>query len=137
MKTCFIMRGIPGAGKSTFTKRLAASAPLGHPAVVCSADDFFTKKGKYEYVPAFIGRAHAECYAKFEKAIDADSPVVIVDNTHISHDAWRPYAAYAKAKGYAVATVVVEEFDVDKCIKRNVHKVPPEILHRMAERFQR
>ena len=56
-KILVLVRGIPGAGKTTFAEKLAW--PLGAP--VYSADDYFMKDGKYIFNVAGLGAAHAQC----------------------------------------------------------------------------
>ena len=41
-KTLYILRGIPGSGKTTHAKRLA-----GTNGVIISADDYFMRDGEY------------------------------------------------------------------------------------------
>ncbi len=134
MKTLLIMRGLQGSGKSTLAAKLSEADPS---STICSADDFFMKDGAYEYKPHLIGAAHAECWNKFKTAVDAGIELVIIDNTSITHDNFRPYAAYASKAGYLVATVVAEEWDVEKCAKRNRHECPREVIASYARRFER
>ena len=66
-----IMRGIPGAGKSTLTRRLRETAEaVGREVVVCSADDYFLdNRGVYRFNPSKIGDAHKSCKWRFDTAI--------------------------------------------------------------------
>jgi len=136
------MRGLPGSGKSTiaecfsnFSLFMPSAAPR-LPAIV-SADQFFMKKGKYKYAARLQGTAHKWCQSKFKAALKAGRSPVIVDNTNIKHSYMKPYMDSACKHGYAVVTMIVEDFDVAKLTKRNTHKVPKETIARMAKEFQR
>ena len=74
-KTVYIMRGVPGSGKSTIARKLAHGATADevmnltpfHGTVV-SADDFFLRNGEYRYNPKEIGIAHSYCAASYALA---------------------------------------------------------------------
>ena len=132
MKQVLIMRGVSGSGKSTFTKR--------HPdAVIVSADHFFDRIGGYD--KALIKEAHRECYSNYIQALDAGTPKVIVDNTHI--EAWEisPLIAYAEYKGYEYQIVEIPLPDPDLsiaakiCAERNLHGVTERMLLWTVKRF--
>jgi tRNA uridine 5-carbamoylmethylation protein Kti12 len=153
MKLAIIIRGPSGSGKSTLTKKLTEyHNGHGHDVTVCSADNFFMKdvkwidefgkecsRGEYQFNPAKLGEAHAACLGKFIGAITDKHPVVIVDNTNIKNWEWRNYAMIARAAGYEVE---VQEFRVEwvEAIKtvarRNVHRVPADIVYRMCVEFE-
>lgn len=150
MKLALIIRGPSGSGKSTLTKKLTEyHNGNGHDVTVCSADDFFmqdversavdgTPRKDYVFNPAKLGEAHAACLGKFIGAITDKHPVVIVDNTNIKHWEWRNYAMIARAAGYEVQ---IQEFrvkpDAYKTVaRRNVHRVPADIVYRMCVEFE-
>ncbi len=53
-KTVYIMRGLQGSGKSTLAKKIASKPN----SVVCSADDYFYRDGKYEWKASEMKAAH-------------------------------------------------------------------------------
>ena len=64
---------------------------------------------------------------------------VVVDNTNI--EAWEcnPYVIMAQEFGYRVEFVrsnTVWRNDVEECFKRNIHKVPKEVIQSMKDRMQ-
>lgn len=62
-----ILRGLPGAGKSTWTQSHCPGA------VVISADDFFVgRDGLYRFNPGRIFAAHAACQLAAVAALMAD-----------------------------------------------------------------
>ncbi len=127
MKSIYIMRGLPGGGKSRYCKAHFANAH------VCSADFYHYKHGggKYDWRKENHEKAHTECLLSFVKALDdPNHAVIVVDNTNLA--AWEisPYYRLAQAKGYDVMIVRVE-CDPAVAWRRNVHKVPAETIYRM------
>ena len=130
MARILIMRGIPGAGKTTWVMK-------NHPhARVCSADSFFIdENGEYRFDGSLLSQAHASCLREFTDTVrdlDAgdESAVVIVDNTAVR--AWEisPYYNLASAYGHDVRIVHIH-CDIDTAHSRNVHGVPRERIEAM------
>lgn len=125
-KTVYILRGLPGSGKSTWADKDSKAT------IVCSADDYFVNKStrKYEFDPSKIEEAHKACLYGFINAVNVDVEEICVDNTNIH--AWEisPYMAYAKLHDYKV---IIINFPCDPMVayKRNVHNVPLETIERM------
>jgi len=128
------MRGLPGAGKSTWVLE-------NHPdARVCSADSFFIdEKGIYRFDGSLIPEAHASCLREFTKMLlsmetgEADYPeTLVVDNTAIR--AWEisPYYSLGEAFGHEVKIVHVR-CDAETAHCRNIHGVPLEQVERMDD----
>lgn len=125
-----IMRGPSGAGKSTYTKKHFPGA------LVCSADHFFyNKEGKYEFKANLIGAAHESCKRVFKKALAAESPLIVVDNTNTKMWEMKPYIMAAKNAGYDIEFVRLST-PVDVAAARNVHGVPLDAVQRMADRME-
>lgn len=160
MKKVILVRGIPGAGKSTYVRKLRAEhEALGYEVVTCSADDFFihevwkqvsnTEAGilhnkvmEYQFDPAKLAEAHSACLGGFLDAVqeaDDGDQLVIVDNTFIHKWEMRNYI---KAANFADCVVEVHEFRVETimqlrlCVERNEHKVPADVVARMAMEFE-
>lgn len=128
MQKVVLMSGVPGSGKSTYVKRLVG-------AVVCSADHFFEKSGRYTFDPRLLGEAHGECLAKFTRALLAGESLIIVDNTNTSAIELAPYVALASAFG-AECEIVTVKCDPEQAFARNVHGVPLVGIKRMAEAIE-
>jgi len=112
-----ILRGIPGAGKSTFIRRKYSKA------VVASADHFFEVDGEYHFQPHKIGEAHGECFRNACAAAQAQVPLIVIDNTATSAVEVAPYVLLGQAYGYDVQIVTLL-VDVNVAAARNVHDVP-------------
>ncbi|MCD4776009.1 MAG: ATP-binding protein [Candidatus Aegiribacteria sp.] len=134
MAKIYIMRGLPGAGKSTWAQE-------NHPgAHVCSADSFFVDDdGVYRFDGTLISEAHASCLRQFakilasmEESVENSPEVVVVDNTAIR--AWEisPYYNLARAYGHDVRIVHVK-CDTETAHSRNIHGVPLERVEKMND----
>jgi energy-coupling factor transporter ATP-binding protein EcfA2 len=122
-----ILCGISGSGKSTLAKSLGG--------VVCSADDYFTLYGKYDFNPSKLPEAHAWCLRKFVSAVQLGLSDVVVDNTNTTVAEVAPYAALALAYGHELLIKIIL-CNVDVAAARNVHGVPRAGIFKMAERIQ-
>lgn len=119
-----IMRGLPGAGKSTWLKN-------NHPNILtCSADHFFEKEGQYHFDGSKLGEAHAQCLRQFIVACQAGTPVA-VDNTNRTLAECAKYYDIATAYGYDVL-VVDMLVEPEVAAARNVHGVPLAAIERMS-----
>lgn len=131
--TVFIMRGIPGSGKSAVAAHIA-----GERAAIASADHYFEKKsGGYRFDHKQLGAAHDHCKQEFLEFIRNKERCIVVDNTNVQRRDYFYYEKVARQNGYAVVTVVIEEQDPNTCYRRNAHGVPFETVQRMAKEFQR
>ena len=134
-KVLYIVRGIPGSGKSTFAKRL-----VGEDFLVCEADKYFIDKetGEYKFDFTKIKEAHKFCqdtvetYMKDSLVNDQFYREIAVSNTFTQEWEMRPYFELAKNYGYKVFSVVVE----NRHGGTNQHGVPEEVLTKMCERFE-
>jgi len=129
MKNLILLRGLPGAGKSTVAKLIGADgAGYAH----YEADMFFMKDGEYKFEPTQIKMAHNWCQIQTEKAMANDTHIVIVSNTFTQEWEMERYLELAKYYGYQVTSLVVE----NRHNGTNVHGVPQDKLEIMKERFQ-
>jgi predicted kinase len=134
-KILYIVRGIPGSGKSTFAKML-----VGEDFLVCEADKYFIDKetGEYNFDFTKIKEAHKFCqdtvesYMKDSLVNDQFYREIAVSNTFTQEWEMRPYFELAKNYGYKVFSIVVE----NRHGGTNQHEVPEEVLTKMRERFE-
>ena len=122
-----IMSGVPGSGKSTFTKGLEKP-------VICSADNYFMKNGEYQFDVSKLAQAHGECLRVFTHALLEKSELVVVDNTNTTVLEIAPYYALAAAYGYHVKLVTVN-CEPETAFARNVHGVPLQGIKAMHKRL--
>ena len=126
------MSGISGSGKSTKAKQL-----IDQPSwAIVSADFYFENdSGEYIFDASELGDAHAECMRYFVKHVIDRVQLIVVDNTNTRIEEIAPYYQVAKAYRYDVEIVCVES-DVEKCIMRNVHGVPADVIRKQARNIQ-
>lgn len=100
----YIMRGIPGCGKSH--RATALSQRLDN-APIFSADNFYGVGEEYRknWSPQKAHLGHRDCESKTLVAMKQRAKSVIVDNTNLSLQAFRAYLDYAIDLGYAVHLV--------------------------------
>ncbi|CAF3566125.1 unnamed protein product [Rotaria sordida] len=137
-KVMFLMRGLPGSGKSTIVtilKRIYSKS-----VVVCSADNYFIdSQGNYNFNRDKIGEAHLRCQQQTEDACKNNILAVIVDNTNIRMDECKPY--FQKASNYGYIVIIVEprtnwKRDANILMNRNTHKVPMDIIEARLRQYQ-
>ncbi len=134
-KVLYIVRGIPGSGKSTFAKKL-----VGEDFLVFEADKYFVNQdnGKYEFDISKIKDAHKWCQNLVENCMKDNMinnqyyPEIAVSNTFTQEWEMEPYMELAKKYGYTVFTIIVE----NRHGGVNQHNVPDEVLNKMRERFE-
>lgn len=123
-KILYIVRGLPGSGKSTFAKSIAP--------VHFEADMFFMNDGEYKFDFSKIKEAHQWCQESTQDAMVSGSPKVAVSNTFTQEWEMKPYYEMAEKYGYMVFSVIVENRHGGK----NVHGVPEATLDNMRKRFE-
>lgn len=133
MKHMIIMRGISGAGKSTFVEHLKKIFP---DLVHCSADFAFMKDGEYKFDPTLLRLAHTSCFREANHAAIEGAGVIVIDNTNTQHWEMAPYILLGQSYDYRVQLVKLE-IDVVTAAKRNLHGVPEKNVAMMESRFQK
>jgi len=136
-RIAYILRGLPGSGKSTIARELAAKAD----AVICSTDNYFyDADGNYTFAPDLLSVNHKKNKEEFERACKLGREVVICDNTNTRKWEYDYYVKVAEQYGYQVHILIVgnpkDPAHVEECIKRNIHGVPAETIRRMSDRFE-
>jgi predicted kinase len=136
VKKLLILRGLPGSGKSRFIDMLVGDLKT---KVVCSADDYFMKDGKYCFDAAGLGEAHKQCREKAERAMDNYADLVVIDNTCTRRWEMEPYFGLAERYGYEVTEVTVGRVCpgvINKYHLRNNHGVPETTIEKMVNQWE-
>jgi len=137
-KKFIILRGAPGSGKSFKAKQL-----VGNTGVICSADNFFTVNGHYNFDVTKIKDAHKQCQNLALDALQNEVDTVIVDNTNTTiteMKSYIPHIKLAQKKGYSVEIIEADSewaFNVDELYKRNTHNVPKQVIENMVKRYKK
>lgn len=146
-KTLYILRGLPGAGKSTLGKLLADFRCF-------AADDFFIDvNGVYKFDPTKLGAAHGDCRNRVEAAMKTPQSdggkgdsyriceEVAVANTFTTRKEMEPYFILAYEHDYTIQ-IIHCEFVGSTRVNGNIvgfgsdHSVPDAAMARMAGRWE-
>lgn len=132
----YLIRGLPGSGKSTFAQELATSLDACHH----EADHYFhLREGpsgtriwlpEYVFDAAKLHNAHCACKDWTEDCM-MDGCDIVVSNTFTTEKELKPYLEMADKFGYRVTTLIVE----NRHGKSSVHGVPEETMTKMRDRF--
>ena len=135
-ETIYILRGLPGSGKSELSKLIANNSQI--PTVCCSADLYFETR-KLAFDTKLLSDAHAFCFTQAKNAIESNTTHIIIDNTNSQCHEFRKYIELGNTNGYDV--VVLEIFCQNKDIarsfaSRNSHSVPISSVLKMLSRWE-
>lgn len=130
-----LMRGVSGAGKSTWINNLKKTNPG---VVVVSADHFFLdSNNNYNFDPAKLSEAHGACLRTFISfALGNPDQTIVVDNTNTTPAECAPYMAIAAAY-YHMAEIITLDCPPEVAASRNVHGVPLKTVIAQHERLTR
>ncbi len=130
MKTLYLLRGLPGAGKSTLASQLSD--------VHFEADMYFTNEnGQYVFNPSEIKKAHEWCQNQVNTAMILNHTTgvnesIVVSNTFTQSWEMEPYYKLAESYGYRVFSIIVE----NRHGGENQHGVPEDKIEAMRVRFE-
>lgn len=119
--TLHIIRGLPGAGKSTFAKSLGCFH--------VEADMFYVKNGEYVFDRNKTKNAHEWCQKQAMSSMSLGMDVA-VSNTFTTIREMLPYIDHAMKTGHRIIVHKMEgKFG-------SVHNVPDEVMQTMASRWE-
>lgn len=131
-----VLRGLPGSGKSSFSKAIE-----NQKVIVCSADYYHMVDNKYVWKKENAGKAHSSCLFDFISNITGmiqnDFVLkIIVDNTNTTMSEIETYLKIATAYDLKTA-VVCFNVSPETSFKRNIHGVPVKTIARMSENLEK
>ncbi len=132
-----LLRGLPGAGKSTLAERMQGEEK---DCEVLSADSFFVNEatGRYEFNHTGLETAHIRCQEQCRWEMERGRAVLIVDNCSLTARDAAPYVVMAQASGYEVDIVDVEgECAAEELAVRNTHNVSADVIRSLAGKMER
>lgn len=139
-----IMRGIPGAGKSTKAKSLV------NEGVIHSTDNIIERMGDYseffrkmtenkDFKP--LSQAHSKNLNEAVTSMKSGVSPVIVDNTNIKMNESKGYVKAALMMGYSDSNIKFVDvgtsgLTAEELAKRNTHGVPLDKIKQMMESYK-
>lgn len=129
MKTLYIVRGVPGSGKSTFAKSLGGTH--------FETDSYFMVDGEYKFDFTKLKEAHKWCQDSVNTAMilnhtTGQNEVIVVSNTFTQEWEMQPYFEMSESWGYQVFSIIVE----NRHGGVNTHGVPEDKIEIMKNRFE-
>ena len=123
MTTLYLVRGIPGSGKSTFAKNAYKMA------IHLEADMYFMQDKEYKFDASKLHEAHKWCYSSTELLLRGGFDV-IVSNT---------FTTLKEMKQYLELAETLEDIDLViyemKKEYGSIHSVPEETIAKMKARW--
>jgi predicted kinase len=131
IKTLLLVRGVPGAGKTSFIDLLKDNG-LGLDVNAYSADDWMVdKRGEYKFDSDKLKQVHDQCQAAVEWDMADGHNLIAVHNTLSTESEIEPYTTLAKKYDYRVISIILER----RHSGVNGHGVPRTTIIKMAKRF--
>jgi len=142
-KICYIIKGLPGTGKSMLAKTLKAGCCDKGWGAIFSTDDLFMVNGIYQFDYTKLKEYHSRNLQNAGAWMKEHSEVTssahcIIDNTNIQPWEYEEYEIMAKSFGFMVQVISVawDAKDIPLYAERNSHGVPEEAIRRMADRWE-
>jgi predicted kinase len=129
-KSLILLRGLPGAGKTTLAEILSENGKYP----VFSVDSYFTdpRTGDYNFDFSKNYLAYKNCEEQTRNAIQNNISKIFLDNTFTLEWEMEPYFKMAAEKNYKVFVVTVE----NRHGGANTHSIGNEQLKKMAEKYK-
>lgn len=127
MITLYLIRGIPGSGKSSLARILLANQVVDD---CIEADDYFVNDGLYLFNPYKLKEAHKWCQDR-TKVILGRGYNLAVSNTSTTEQEVETYRKIAEECNAKFISLIVE----NRHGGENIHNVPEEKLQQMKKRF--
>ena len=149
MKKALIVRGLPGAGKSTAVQSVIKAFETRYRSenlnadqqtlyVIHSTDSYFVTNGTYQFDAFKLPDFHQRNQDAFKESLRQNVPLVICDNTNIEKWQREPYINAALSAGYEIELMNVGLFTSENLHQtyqlRNQHLVSKEVIKDMAEK---
>lgn len=128
MKTLYILRGLPGSGKTTIALFLTPHS--------VAADDF---PGLYEgdYQISLQKQSHEWCYSQVEEMLRQGLEKVAVHNTFTTRYYLKPYLKLAAKYGYSAHVLHSEDVLLPRGKRtKSTHEVPSDIINSMRRGWE-
>ena len=142
MPKLYIMRGIPGSGKSHGAAAICSKTK----GVILSADQYFevaydsTASKRYIFDRNNLSDTHRYCQWRADYIMGWQlNQNVIIDNTNTTKKEVRPYVELGLKHEYEIQLVLPDsqwQWNAALCAQKCVHEVPLETIKKMLARFE-
>ena len=116
VKTCVVLVGNIGSGKSTFARGLIEA---GYIAVSRDQVRYALGEGQYIFKPEYESAVHSINMCMFRQFMALETNI-LVDETNVSVVCRENYVWAAKNRGYKVIAVELPRYDKEESIKRRM-----------------
>ena len=123
MAKLYIIRGIPGSGKSTFAKKLLQEGKVQQHL---EADEFMTDaNGDYKFDPSILQKCHQQCQMWTQYYLNLGQSVAVANT-------------FTRKWEILVYTKMGAEYEVIEMDGeyKNIHGVPDHIIKQMKNRWE-
>jgi predicted kinase len=124
MRQLVLLRGLPGAGKSTFANLLGG--------IHVEADQYFMQDGEYKFDASKLKQAHNWCKLRVEHSMEDGANKITVSNTFTQEWEMDTYFELAEKYGYQTSCLIVE----NRHGGVNIHGCPDDKIEQMKNRFE-
>ncbi|HUD04215.1 MAG TPA: AAA family ATPase [Candidatus Paceibacterota bacterium] len=131
MNIVYIMRGVPGSGKTRIARELSGRIGRIH-----STDGYFYRNGKYCFDKKFLTEYHRLNFEAFCQSLKENQPIVICDNTNIRRSSYQHYIDAAQKAGYEVRIIERPHPNPKLAAANNIHGVPEAVIRRMIHHWE-
>ena len=119
MNTLYIVRGLPGSGKSQFARKLVSKSEFVFEANKYMLDE----NGNYKYQASKLTFCHNKCFDNVKYAMIYGVDKIVVANTFIRKNDYNRYINLANKFQYDVRIITCKQFRKD-------------VVNRMKKEFQ-
>jgi predicted kinase len=125
MKALYIIRGLPGSGKTMLANSIADK--------IFEADQFrINRSGNYHFDSKTNGDVHQQCTMATRQTMKDGIEKIAVSNTFVKEWEFAHYRKMAREFGYQAFVLIVE----NRHFGENSHGVPENAIERMRENFE-
>jgi len=123
MNTLYIVRGLPGSGKSQFARKLVSKSEFVFEANKYMLDE----NGNYKYQASKLAFCHNKCFDNVKYAMIYGVDKIVVANTFIRKNDYNRYINLANKFQYDVRIITCKRFDP---------QFKKDVVNRMKKEFQ-
>jgi tRNA uridine 5-carbamoylmethylation protein Kti12 len=131
-KFAFIMRGVPGSGKTTTAQMLAGESGIIHAVDIYHTDE----QGNFLWSDELAEARYQKNFEEFVKSLDLQIPIVVCDCINVTRIEYLKYVRASQERGYTTSTVTMCPISPESSEKRNKHDVTAEQVKEMYERWE-